>query len=95
MDISGEKKKKNITSENWTRLWKGNYQKQHKTTSKPNFMWVKIDNTQQNSKCRLYYDGDETINHIINEYSTREYKIRHNLVGNGIVQKNEIWPFTR
>ena len=32
-----------------------------------NYIKAKIDNTQQNSKCKLYGDKDETINHIINE----------------------------
>ena len=39
-----------------------------------------IDKTQQNSKCRLCGDRDETINHIISEYSKlaqREYETRH------------------
>ena len=30
---------------------------------------ARIDKTQQNSKCRLCGDRDETINHIINEYT--------------------------
>ena len=39
---------------------------------------------QQNSKCRLCGDRDETINHIISECSKlaqREYKARHDWVG--------------
>ena len=43
-----------------------------------------IDKTQQNSKCRLWRDRDETINHIISECSKlaqKEYKARHNWVG--------------
>ena len=39
---------------------------------------------QQNSKCRLCGDRDETINHIISEFSKlaqREYKARHDWVG--------------
>ena len=39
---------------------------------------------QQNKRCRLYGDRDETINHIINEYSKlaqKEYKTRHDWVG--------------
>ena len=45
---------------------------------------VRIDKMQQNSKCRLYGDRDETINHIISECSKlvqKEYKTRHNWVG--------------
>ena len=43
-----------------------------------------IDKTQQNSKCRLCSDRDETINHIISECSKlvqKEYKARHDWVG--------------
>ena len=43
-----------------------------------------IDKTQQNSKCRLCEDRDETINHVINKCSNlvqKEYKTRHNMVG--------------
>ena len=39
---------------------------------------------QQNSKCRLCSDRDETFNHIISECSKlaqKEYKIRHDCVG--------------
>ena len=39
---------------------------------------------QNNSKCRLYRDRDETINHTISEYSKlaqNEYKPRHDWVG--------------
>ena len=39
---------------------------------------------QQNSKCRLCSDRDETINHIISECSKlvqKEYKTRHDWVG--------------
>ena len=46
----------------------------------------RIDKTQQNSKCRLCGDWDETINHIISEYSKlaqMEYKTRHDWVGQG------------
>ena len=39
---------------------------------------------QQNSKCGLCGDGDETINHIIsecNKLAQKEYKTRHDWVG--------------
>ena len=42
---------------------------------------------QQNSKCKLCGDGDETINLIISECSKlaqKEYKTRHDWVGNVI-----------
>ena len=47
-------------------------------------MKAKIDKTQQNSKCRLCGDRDETINHIISEcrkFAQKEYKIKHDWVG--------------
>ena len=33
-----------------------------------NYIKAKIDNTQQNNKCRLYGDSDKTVNHIISVY---------------------------
>ena len=45
---------------------------------------ARIDKTQQNSKCRLCGDRDETTNHIISECSKlaqKEYKTRHGWVG--------------
>ena len=45
---------------------------------------ARIDKTQQNSKCRLCGDRDETIYHIISECSKsaqRKYKTRHGWVG--------------
>ena len=47
-------------------------------------MKEKIDKTQQNSRCRLCGDRDETVNHIISECSKleqKEYKTRHDWVG--------------
>ena len=49
-----------------------------------NHIKARIDKTQQNSKCCLYGDRDETINHIINKCSKlkqKEYKTRHGWVG--------------
>ena len=49
-----------------------------------NHIKARIDKTQQNSKCRLCGDRDETINHIISECSKlaqKEYKARHEWVG--------------
>ena len=48
-----------------------------------NHIEARIDKTQQNSKCRLCGDRDETINHIISEcgkLTQEEYKARHDLV---------------
>ena len=49
-----------------------------------NHIKARIDKTQQNSKCRLYGDRDETINHIIRECSKlaqNENETRHDWVG--------------
>ena len=49
-----------------------------------NYIKAIIDNTQQNSKCRLRGDRDETINHIISECSKltlKEYKTTNEWVG--------------
>ena len=45
-----------------------------------NYVKAITDKTQENSRCRLCSDRNETINHIISEYSKlaqKEYKIRH------------------
>ncbi len=45
---------------------------------------TRIDKTQQSSKYRLFDDRDETINHIISEFSKlaqKEYNTRHDWVG--------------
>ena len=45
---------------------------------------VRIDMPQQNSKCMLCGDRDETFNHVISECSKlaqKKYKIRHDWVG--------------
>ena len=44
---------------------------------------MRIDKTQQNSKCRLYSGRDKTITHLISECSKldqKEYKARHDWV---------------
>ena len=49
-----------------------------------NHIKARIDKTQQNSKCRLCGDKDETINHIISgcsKMAQKEYKARHDWVG--------------
>ena len=61
-----------------------------------NYIKVKIDKTQQNSKCRLCGYRDETTNHIneCDKLGQKEYKTRHDSVGEGdrlgIVQEIEI-----
>ena len=76
----------------WTWLWNGNFKRETESlliaaqdnAISTNHIKARIDKTQQNSKCRLCSDRDETINHIISEYSQlaqKEYKARHDWVG--------------
>ena len=49
-------------------------------TINTNYIEGKIDNMQQNIKCRLCRVKDEMVKHIISEYSKlvqKEYKTRH------------------
>ena len=76
----------------WTWLRKGNLKRETESlliaaqdnAIRTNHIKVRIDKMQQNSKCRLCGDRDETINHIISECSKlaqTEYKARHDWVG--------------
>ena len=76
----------------WNWLRKGNLKKKTESILTAaqdnaiitNHIKARIDKTQQNSKCRLRGDRDETINHIISECSKlaqKEYKARHDWVG--------------
>ena len=76
----------------WTWLRKGNFKRETESlliaeqdnAVRTNHIKARIDKTQQNSKCRLCGDRDETINHIISECSKlaqKEYKTRHDCVG--------------
>ena len=76
----------------WTWLRKGNFKKlteslliaAQNNAIRTNQIKVRIDKTQQNSKCKLCGDRDETINHIISKCSKlaqKEYKTRHDWVG--------------
>ena len=63
-----------------------------KLANNNNEIKARIDKTLQNSKCRLYGEKDENINHIINEWSKltqKEYKTRHDRVGKVI--HSELW----
>ena len=61
----------------WTWLRKGNFKRGtesllmavQNSAIRTNHIKARIDKTQQNSKCRLCGDRDETINHIISECS--------------------------
>ena len=79
----------------WTWLRKGNFKRETESlliaaqdnAIRTNHIKARIDKTQQNSKCILCSDGDETINHIISEGSKlaqKEYKTRHDWVGKAI-----------
>ena len=78
-----------IISHEKTRTWqrKGNLKRETESLQiaaqnnaiRTNHIKARIDKTQQNSKCRLCGDRDETINHIISECSklAQEYKTKH------------------
>ena len=76
----------------WTWLRKGNFEREteyllmaaQNSSIRTNHIKARIDKPQQNSKCRLCGDRDETINHIIRECSKlaqKECKARHDRVG--------------
>ena len=80
------------TDKTWTWLRKGNFKRETESlliaaqgsAMRTNHIKARMDKTQQNSKCRLCGDRDETINHRISECSKlaqREYKARHDWVG--------------
>ena len=76
----------------WTWLRKGNFKRERESlliaaqnhAVRTNHIKARIYKTQQNSKCGLCSDRDETINHIISEWSKlaqKEYKTRPGWVG--------------
>ena len=85
--------KDNISNDKtWTWLRKGNFKREtesllmvaQNSAIRTNHIKAMIDKTQQNSKCRLCGDREESINHIINECSKlaqKKYKARHDWVG--------------
>ena len=82
----------NISHEKtWAWLRKGNIKRETESlliaaqnnAIRTNHIKVKIDKAQQNSRCSLCGDRNETINHIINEWSKlaqKGYKTRHDWV---------------
>ena len=77
---------------NWTCQWKRNLKREtecvlieaQNNAIRTKYIKTRTDKTQQNSKCWLCIDRDETINHIISEcrkLPRREYKTRHDWVG--------------
>ena len=83
----------NISHEKtWTWLRKGNFKRETESllvsaqnnAIRTKHIKARIDKTQQNSKCRVCDDRDETINHIISEctkLAQKEYKTRHDWLG--------------
>ena len=75
----------------WTWLRKGNFKREKESllmaaqnsAIRTNHIKARIDKSQQNSKCRLCGDRDETINHIseCSKLAQKEYKARHDWVG--------------
>ena len=83
----------NISHEKtWMWLRKGNFTRETESlliaaqynAIRTNQIKARIDKTQQNGKCRLCGDRDETTNHIIRKFSKlaqKEYKTTHDWVG--------------
>ena len=76
----------------WTWLRKGNFKTEaesllissEKNAIRTNHIKTRVDKTRQNRKYRLWGDRDETINHIISEWSKlaqKEYNTRNDWVG--------------
>ena len=73
----------------WTWLRKGNFKREtkylliaaHNNAIRTNQNKARIDKAQQNNKCRLSGDRDETFNHECNKLAQKEYKARHDSVG--------------
>ena len=79
MDTSSDKKISYEKIQTWLR--KGNFLSfligAQNHVIKTNYVKMKIDKTQKNSKCKLCVDREEAINHITNESSKikqKEYK---------------------
>ena len=83
-DIAGE--------DRWLWLKQGNLKRETESlilaaqeqAIRTNVIKANIDNTQEQSKCRMCGEKDETVNHLISECSKmaqREYKRRHDWVG--------------
>ena len=84
-----------LLEKTWTWLRKGNLKRERNyipivaqdNAIRTNHIKARIDKNQQNSKCRLCGERDETINPIISECSElaqREHKARHDWLGNMI-----------
>ena len=86
----GEKRSIGVVSQEKTWMWlrKGNLNRETESllraaqnnTVRINYIKARIDKMEQNSRCRLYDDRDETINHIISKCShlaLKANKMRH------------------
>ena len=83
----------NISHEKtWTWQRKGNFKREtcplliaaQNNSIRTNHINARIDKTQQNSKCRLCGDKNETLKHIVSEHNKlaqKVYKTRHDWVG--------------
>ena len=77
MEISSTKNGDISHWKTWAWWQKGNLKRETKSlliaaqnnTIRINYIKAKMDNMPQNSKCRLFDDRDETINHTISECS--------------------------
>ena len=76
----------------WAWLRKENFERETESLQiaaqnnavRTNHIKARIEKTEQNSKCKLCGDWDETINHMISEcakLAQKEYKTRHDWVG--------------
>ena len=67
---------------------------EQKNPKRTNCIKAKIDNSQQNSKCRLCVD--ETVNYIkseCNKLAQKEYKTRRYNAKKMILREIQIWPY--
>ena len=80
INISRQKTWTWLRKENFTRETESLLLAAQNNAIRTNHIKSRIDKSQQNNKCRLCGDKDETINHIIRECSKlaqKEYKTRH------------------
>ena len=83
-EISYEKMLRLLRKENFKRETESLLKAAQNNAIKANYIKAKIDKLQQNSKCKLCDERDETINYIISECSKlaqKGYKTRYDWVG--------------
>ena len=87
-DMSHEKTWTWLRKENFKTETESFLKAEQSNAMRTNQIIARIDKTQQNSKCRLCSDRDETINPMISKcskLSQKEYKPRHDQVGKVIL----------